>query len=191
MAPFLRALWSLVFCTPMVVYAQAAIEFDDSFIEEQLELLKNEPSNRVVLDIDLPIEEVFSALLSGLPNYSDDVIELRFDNSQSLKKDSIGVGSRRFSTMDNEGILVQKIVAYDPPNTFSYFTEMSRSTVSIPIDFSLGHYELSVQADGRTRAEVSALYKASSRLTGFLVRLLFNRAFEQDFKKAEAYLNSL
>ena len=68
---------------------------------------------------------------------------------------------------------------------------MSESTISAPIDYSIGLYKFSEQANGRTTVEVSAAYKPSSRLTAFLVRFAFNRAFKQDFGRAEKYLNSI
>lgn len=172
-------------------HAQPADEFSDSFISEQLAKAKNDPNNRVVLDIDQPIEVVYRALLSELSSYSDDVVSTTFDNSRSSRLNELDTGSRRITTMENTNILVQKIILFDPPNSFGYFTEMSESTVNAPLDYSIGHYQLSEQANGRTTVEVSAVYRPSSRLTAFLVRFAFNRAFEQDFRRTEEYLNSI
>jgi hypothetical protein len=186
-----KAVSIFVACVALSSHAQSANEFSESFIREQLEKAKIEPNNRVLLDIDQPIEVVFQALLAELPDYSDDVVSILFDNSNSLSRDELGIGSRRISTMENEDILVQKIILFDPPNSFAYFTEMSESTVNAPIDYSIGHYQLTEQANGRTAVEVSAVFRPSSRLTAFLVRFAFNRAFEQDFKNTEEYLNSI
>ena len=172
-------------------HAQPAEEFDDSFINAQLEKAKIDPNNSVTLDIDQPIEVVYRALLSELPSYSDGVVSTLFDNSYSISRSELDIGSKRISTMEDANILVQKIILFDPPNSFAYFTEMSESTISAPLDYSIGHYQLSEQANGRTSVEVSTVYKSNSRLTAFLVKLAFNRAFKQDFRKAEEYLNSI
>jgi hypothetical protein len=191
MSPLSKAILIFVACVALSNHAQPANVFSDSFIREQFEKAKSEPNNRVLLDIDQPIEVVFQALLAELPNYSDDVVSTLFDNSNSLRRNELDVGSRRISTMENEDILVQKIILFDPPNSFAYFTQMVESTVNAPIDYSIGHYQLTEQANGRTAVEVSAVFRPSSRLTAFLVRFAFNRAFEQDFKNAEEYLNSI
>lgn len=191
MPPLSKAISVFVACVVLSSHAQPASEFNDSFIREQFEKAKSDPNNRVLLDIDQPIEVVFQALLAELPNYSDDVVSTLFDNSNSLSKDEIDIGSRRISTMENEDVLVQKIILFDPPNSFAYFTQMSESTVNAPIDYSIGHYQLTEQTNGRTAVEVSAVFRPSSRLTAFLVRFAFNRAFEQDFKNTEEYLNSI
>lgn len=171
--------------------AQLEEEFSDSFMAELLQHAKNIPNNRIVFEVSQPIDSVFRALLSELPNYSDEVLRLTFDNSKSLTPGEVNLGSRRISVMRNEDKLVQKIIEFDPPNSFAYFTEMSQSTVNAPLDYSVGYYRFSEQAEGRTTIEVSAVYQASSRLTGFLVRLGFRRAFNKDFEKAEEYLNSV
>jgi hypothetical protein len=191
MSPLSKAISIFAACVALPNHALPANEFSDSFIREQFEKAKSEPNNRVLLDIDQPIEVVFQALLAELPNYSDDVVSTLFDNSNSLSRNELDVGSRRISTMENEDILVQKIILFDPPNSFAYFTQMSESTVNAPIDYSIGHYQLTEQANGRTAVQVSAVFRPSSRLTAFLVRFAFNRAFEQDFKNAEEYLNSI
>jgi hypothetical protein len=191
MSPLSKAISIFAACVALSNHALPANEFSDSFIREQFEKAKSEPNNRVLLDIDQPIEVVFQALLAELPNYSDDVVSTLFDNSNSLSRNELDVGSRRISTMENEDILVQKIILFDPPNSFAYFTQMSESTVNAPIDYSIGHYQLTEQANGRTTVQVSAVFRPSSRLTAFLVRFAFNRAFEQDFKNSEEYLNSI
>tara|TARA_B110000495_G_C23031830_1_gene614788 strand:- start:314 stop:898 length:585 start_codon:yes stop_codon:yes gene_type:complete len=191
MPPLSKAVSIFVACVALSSHAQSANEFSDSFIREQFEKAKSDPNNRVLLDIDQSIEMVFQALLAELPDYSDDIISTLFDNSNSLRRDELDIGSRRISTMENEDILIQKIILFDPPNSFAYFTEMSESTVNAPIDYSIGLYQLTEQANGRTAVKVSAVFRPSSRLTAFLVRFAFNRAFEQDFKNTEEYLNSI
>ena len=173
------------------VHAQLEEEFSDSFIEAQLQKAKAEPKNRIVFEVKQPIDSVFRALLSELPNYSDSVARLTFNNSKSLILDEISLGSRRISVMENGDLLIQKIIEFDPPNSFAYFTEMSASTVSAPLNYSIGYYRFTEQADGGTAVEVSAVWEASSRLTAFLVRLGFGRAFANDFSEAEKYLNSI
>jgi hypothetical protein len=138
-----------------------------------------------------PIDVVFDALLSRLAEYSESISDISFDNSNSQNSEAVGVGSQRITTMDDGKRLVQRIIIFEPPNTFAYFTDMAKSTVSVPIGYSIGYYQFSELQDETVKAEVSVAYKPSSRLTAFLVRLGFNRALSRDFKKAEEYLNSL
>ena len=158
MSPLNKAVSIFFACVALSSDAQPANEFSDSFIREQFEKAKSDPNNRVLLDIDQSIEIVFQALLAELPDYSDDIISTLFDNSNSLRRDELDIGSRRISTMENEDMLIQKIILFDPPNSFAYFTEMSESTVNVPIDYSIGLYQLTEQANGRTAVTVSAVF---------------------------------
>ena len=181
---------ALTIYTAISGHAQTAGEFGDTFIAEQLEKSRVNPDSHVVLELHQPIEVVFQALLFELADYSEDVRSIDFDNTNSISAGTVNVGSRRISTMVDSSTLVQRLIYYDPPNSFAYFTEMLESSVNAPLDYSIGHYLFSEQPKGQTTAEVSAVYKPSSRLMAYLVRFAFRRAFENDFKSAENYLNN-
>jgi ribosome-associated toxin RatA of RatAB toxin-antitoxin module len=169
----------------------AASEFDAGFISLQLERAQKEPDHRVYLEIKLPKEEVFNALLSQLHEYSGDISSITFRHPNSSLSDNPVIGSIRISTMDNDEILAQRIISFDPPNHFAYFTDIEKSTVDVPLDYTIGHYRFIEDADGHTNVQISVVYQPSSSLTSFLVRRIFNRAMDRDFEKAEEYLNSL
>lgn len=169
----------------------AASDYDDQFVLNELERAKSNPDNSTMLEVAQPIELVFDALLTRLAEYSENIASISFDHSAALKTGALGVGSERITTMDDGKRLVQRILIFEPPKRFAYFTDMAKSTVGAPIDYSIGYYKFSEQQDGRVKAAVSVVYKPSSRLTAFLVRLGFNRAMSRDFQKAEEYLNSL
>ena len=169
----------------------AASEYADAFIDAELERAISDPDNSTALDVDQPIEIVFDALLTRLAEYSEDITEIGFDHSEARVPGEPGVGSLRTTSMTDGTRLVQRIILFDPPQRFAYFTDMSLSTVRVPIDYSIGYYSFSEQRDGRVGARVSVTYEPSSRLTAFLVRLGFSRALSRDFRRAEEFLNTL
>ncbi|MDG1026082.1 MAG: hypothetical protein P8N94_03780 [Gammaproteobacteria bacterium] len=168
-----------------------ASEYDQQFIDAELERTIVNPDNSTAIKVDQPIGLVFDALLSRLAEYTENITRIDFDHSSAADPATLSIGSERITTMDDGRKLVQRIIIFEPPNRFAYFTDMSLSTVNVPIDYSIGYYTFAEQSDGKTAATVAVAYKPSSRLTAFLVRLGFNRALSKDFEKAQAYLNSL
>ena len=168
-----------------------ASEYDQQFIDAELKRTIVNPDNSTAIKVDQPIGLVFDALLSRLAEYTENITRIDFDHSSAADPATLSIGSERITTMDDGRKLVQRIIIFEPPNRFAYFTDMSLSTVNVPIDYSIGYYTFAEQSDGKTAATVAVAYKPSSRLTAFLVRLGFNRALSKDFGKAQAYLNSL
>jgi hypothetical protein len=168
-----------------------ASEYDQQFIDAELKRTIVNPDNSTAIKVDQPIGLVFDALLSRLAEYTENITRIDFDHSSAADPATLSIGSERITTMDDGRKLVQRIIIFEPPNRFAYFTDMSLSTVNVPIDYSIGYYTFAEQSDGKTAATVAVAYKPSSRLTAFLVRLGFNRALSKDFEKAQAYLNSL
>jgi len=186
-----RTLYCLALCTLCVGEQAFADEYIEQYIRQEVERAIDAPDNSTSIEVSQGIEVVFDALLSRLALYSDDIDSIQFDHSGSPDQATLGIGSERITTMENGRTLIQRIIIFEPPNRFAYFTDMALSTVSVPIDYSVGYYTFSEQPSGGTVANVSVAYKPSSRLTAFLVRLGFNRALSRDFKRAEEYLNSL
>jgi len=168
-----------------------ASEYDQQFIDAELERTIVNPDNSTAIEVDQPIGIVFDALLSRLAEYTQNITRIDFDHSSAADPTALSIGSERITTMDDGRKLVQRIIIFEPPNRFAYFTDMALSTVNVPIDYSIGYYTFAEQSDGKTAATVAVAYKPSSRLTALLVRLGFNRALSRDFEKAQAYLNSL
>lgn len=181
----------VMFLCLIVVQAASAAEYSSDFIRSEVLRAEENPDSGTSIRVDMAIELVFDALLSRLDEYTEDVASVSFEHDSSSMPGALGVGSERITTMTDGNILVQRIVTYRPPEEFAYFTDMALSTVSVPIDYSVGHYRFIELDDDIVEARVSVAYKPSSRLTALLVRIGFNRALTRDFRNAEAYLNSL
>lgn len=182
---------TLLLATSTPAWLFAASAYSDQFIGAELERARLNPDNTTTLEVAQPIDLVFDALLTRLAEYSEDIAGVSFDHDNALVAGELGIGSLRITHMDDGTRLVQKIIVFDPPRAFAYFTDMSLSSVSAPIDYSIGYYRFEEQAIDRISATVSVTYQPSSRLTAFLVRLGFGRALSRDFRRAEDYLNSL
>lgn len=172
------------------VPASATENFSEQFIAAQLERAKVDPDHRVSIEVNQPVAVVFDVLLNRLADYSDDVASISFITGNEAAAGSPGVGSERITTLSNGEQLVQRLLLFDTPYRFAYFTDMNKSTVSVPMQYSIGHYALEDLGNGRTRAEISVAYAPSSRLFSLFVRAGFSRALQRDFANAEKFLNS-
>lgn len=170
--------------------AAAQQSFDPAFAQTEMERAINTPDTQVSLTVQASPQQVFNALLKQLVQYSDDAVRVTFDHSDSEVPHSLGVGSIRRTEMKNGDLLFQRIIYLNEPYAFSYFTDMTLSTVNVPLSYTVGHYSIQQTDSTHVEATVSVAYQPSSRLSGFIVRRLFNRAVRQDFAKAEQYLNS-
>ena len=175
--------------------AGAAENFSEQFIAAQLERAQVEPDHRVTIEVDQPVEVVFEVLLKRLADYSDDVVSIRFVNGVTANEANPGVGSERagserITTLANGDELVQRLLLVEAPYRFAYFTDMNKSTASVPIQYSIGHYVFEDLGNGKTRAQISVAYAPSSRLLSLFVRAGFSRALQRDFANAEKFLNS-
>lgn len=179
-------LFAVTVIAPASLIAQES--FPPEFIAEALQRAKSAPDHRVTIELNAPIDVVFDTLLMRLADYSDDVKSVAFEQTGATPQ-PIGVGSERITVLESDKTLVQRLVEFDPPRTFAYFTDMQKSEADLPIDYSIGQYELTEQDDGTVRAQISVVLQPSSALTGFVVRRVFNRAMDRDFKRAAAFLN--
>jgi hypothetical protein len=179
-------LLSLVF----TFQAVAQQPFDESFAAREMQRAINDPDTRVSLKVTASQQQVFDALLKQVDRYTEDAVKVSFDHSGSEQTPRLGVGSIRRTEMKNGDLLYQRIIQLDEPSSFSYFTDMTLSTVNVPLDYTVGHYTVKQTSSSGVKATVSVAYQTSSVLTGFIVRRVFNRAVQQDFAKAEKYLNA-
>jgi len=164
--------------------------FDKEFAASEMQRAIDKPDTRVTLKVEASQQRVFDALLKQVDRYSDDAVNVSFDHSNSEQPGSLGVGTIRKTEMENGDLLYQRIIHVNEPESFSYFTDMTLSSVSVPLDYTVGYYLLTQASTSTVQATVSVAYQPSSRLTGFLVKRLFNRAVRQDFAKAEQFLNA-
>jgi hypothetical protein len=163
-----------------VVNAQAS--YDSVFIDAELERVVSDPENSVTISVDAPVDYVFRFLMERLDLYTKDAETITFDSS--LGEGIKGVGTERTTTMKEGGTLVQRFLIMEPSSTYAYFTDISKSTLSVPLKYSLAKYEFAEIGANKTSVKISVVYQPSSRLTGFIVRRLFNSAFERDFNNA-------
>jgi len=162
------------------VNAQAS--FDSAFIDAELERVVSGPENSVTISVDAPVDYVFRFLMERLDLYTKDAETITFDTSAG--EGTKGVGTERTTTMKEGGTLVQRFLIMEPTSTYAYFTDISKSTLSVPLKYSLAKYEFTEIGANKTSVKISVVYQPSSRLTGFIVRRLFNSAFERDFNNA-------
>lgn len=166
-------------------------QFSDSFIEQELSRVKTDPDNTVTIFVDAPIEYVYEFLLERLDLYTEDAATVSFDHSSATRENAFSIGSQRTTKMKNGGTLLQRFIVADQFSSYAYFTDISKSTLSVPLKYSLGYYEFQEISEARTKVTVAVVYQPSSRLLGFIVRRAFNAAFSRDFNHAAILMNEL
>ena len=127
----------------------------------------------------------FALCAEGGPRLlGSDATGVEFEHSNSDTRGQLGSGSERITTLVNSEKLVQRFLQFDPPHNYAYFTDMEKSTLEAPLDYSIARYELSSITNEVTNLKISVVYRSSSRLLGFFVRRAFVSALEKDFEKA-------
>ena len=167
-----------------VCFYSAAAELEEEFIQQELARTQLDPDHTVTFEINAPSEFVFQSLIRRVADYASDAVAVEFDHNNSLTPDRLDGGSVRITTMENSDQLVQRILLFDPPLSYAYYTDMNASTIEAPLDYSLARYNLTELDDNRTRVQISVVYKSSSRLLSYFVRRAFNAALESDFELA-------
>ena len=162
----------------------------DSLIAQELERAQTKPDSATEVVIDAPADYVFTFLTTRLHDYVVDANTLEFDHSGSPRSDQLGEGSVRTATMQNGELLVQRFLLLDPPREFAYHTDMQRSTLEAPLQYSVGRYQLTELNERQTRLNVAVTYRATSRLFGFIVRRAFSSALRRDFERAAGIIGS-
>lgn len=162
------------------VNAQAS--YGDEFIQTELERVASDPDNSVIIYVDAPVDYVYRFLMERLDLYTADAEAVTFDSGDGSSQAS--VGTERTTVMKKGGSLIQRFLIVEPSTTYAYFTDISKSTLSVPLKYSLAKYEFTEIDADNTTVKISVVYKPSSRLTGFIVRRLFNSVFVRDFNNA-------
>jgi len=186
-SPLSLGILLLVLAGPTTLLAQDT--YTAEFISTELQRAKTGPDHRVTIAVNAPIEDVFDALLMRLAEFSSEVQSITFAESGDGGPQTIGIGSERTTVLASGKTLIQRVVEFNPPYTFAYFTDMQKSDASVPIDYSIGQYQLMQQDDGTVQAQVSVVFKPSSRLTGFIVRRALKYSLNREFEEAEEFLN--
>lgn len=186
----LRIRFLLAFLAVMPASPAGSQTIPDSLIIQELERAQTEPDSATEVMIDAPIDYVFTFLTTRLHDYVADATAVEFDHSGSPRSEQLGKGSIRTATMQNGELLVQRFLLMDPPREFAYHTDMQRSTLEAPLQYSVGRYRLTELNERQTRLNVAVTYRATSRLFGFIVRRAFSSALRRDFERAAGIISS-
>ncbi|MEC7581685.1 MAG: SRPBCC family protein, partial [Pseudomonadota bacterium] len=190
MRDIIRIRFFLAFLTVMPASPAGSQTIPDGLIIQELERAQTEPDSATEVVIDAPVNYVFTFLTTRLHEYVADATALEFDHSGSLRSDQLGEGSVRTATMQNGELLVQRFLLMAPPREFAYHTDMQRSTLEAPLQYSVGRYRLTELNKRQTRLNVSVTYRATSRLFGFIVRRAFSSALRRDFDRAAGIISN-
>ena len=186
----LRIRFLLAFLAVMPASPAGSQTIPDGLIIQELERAQTEPDSATEVVIDAPIDYVFTFLTTRLHDYVADATTVEFDHAGSPRSDQLGKGSIRTATMQNGELLVQRFLLMDPPREFAYHTDMQRSTLEAPLQYSVGSYRLTELNERQTRLNVAVTYRATSRLFGFIVRRAFSSALRRDFERAAGIISS-
>lgn len=186
----LRIRFLLAFLAVMPASPAGSQTIPDGLIIQELERAQTEPDSATEVVIDAPIDYVFTFLTTRLHDYVADATAVEFDHSGSPRSEQLGKGSIRTATMQNGELLVQRFLLMDPPREFAYHTDMQRSTLEAPLQYSVGRYRLTELNERQTRLHVAVTYRATSRLFGFIVRRAFSSALRRDFERAAGIISS-
>jgi len=162
----------------------AAENPNETVIAQELQRTQTEPDSVASVTIAAPVGFVFEFLTSRPHDYTDNAVEAAFDHSGSEISNGLGRGSIRTITLENGDTLFQRFLLFDQPATYAYLTDMDRSTVSLPLNYSIARYELTELTDSSTALRVSLVYQPSSRLLAFIVRRAFRSALQNEFERA-------
>ena len=186
----LRIRFLLAFLAVMPASLAGSQTIPDSLIIQELERAQTEPDSATEVVIDAPVDYVFTFLTTRLHDYVADATAVEFDHSGSPRSEQLGKGSIRTATMQNGELLVQRFLLMYPPREFAYHTDMQRSTLEAPLQYSVGSYRLTELNERQTRLNVAVTYRATSRLFGFIVRRAFSSALRRDFERAAGIISS-
>ena len=185
-----RIRFLLAFLAVMPASPAGSQTIPDGLIIQELERAQTEPDSATEVVVDAPIDYVFNFLTTRLHDYVADATAVEFDHSGSPRSEQLGKGSIRTATMQNGELLVQRFLLMDPPREFAYHTDMQRSTLEAPLQYSVGSYRLTELNERQTRLNVAVTYRATSRLFGFIVRRAFSSALTRDFERAAGIISS-
>ena len=166
---------------PSTFYAQ---EINMDLIERELIRVQADPDQSIEISISAPLSYVFDFLSLRLNEYVMDGRAIEFNHSNSAVPGKFGVGSIRKLTMENDAFLIQRFLQFQRDAGYAYFTDMDKSTLEAPLNYSLSRYEFSETKEGETIVRISVVYQSSSRLLAYFVRRAFSSSLRRDFERA-------
>lgn len=161
-----------------------AQEIGPELIEKELTRAQVDPDQSIEISVNAPLSYVFEFLSLRLNEYVEDARAIEFNHSNSEAPGKLGVGSIRKLTMENDAHLIQRFLQFQRHVGYAYFTDMDKSTLEAPLDYSLSRYEFSESKEGQTIVRISVVYKSSSRLLAYFIRRAFSSSLRRDFERA-------
>lgn len=154
--------------------------------EIDISTLTASPQRKVVMmQFDRPLPEVFEFLLQQVDVYSDDIMDVEFDNAESATPDTIGQGSVRICTMKKGKKLYEPLVVYKQNEYYAYTTDPKRSTMKLPIRDVLLFYTFEEKGENTTLVTVRAHFMPDVFLPMRpVVNTVFNRNIVKTFAGA-------
>ena len=164
----------------------SAQEISLELIEQELTRTQVDPDQSIEISVNAPLSYVFDFLSLRLNEYVEGARAVEFNHSNSEASDRLDIGSIRKLTMENDTYLIQRFLQFQRDIGYDYFTDMDKSTLEAPLNYSLSRYEFSETTEGQTIVRISVVYQSSSRLLAYFVRRAFSSSLRRDFERAAA-----
>ena len=163
-----------------------AQEISLELIEQELTRTQVDPDQSIEISVNAPLSYVFDFLSLRLNENVEGARAVEFNHSNSEASGRLDIGSIRKLTMENDTYLIQRFLQFQRDIGYAYFTDMDKSTLEAPLNYSLSRYEFSETKEGQTIVRISVVYQSSSRLLAYFVRRAFSSSLRRDFERAAA-----
>ncbi len=164
---------------PLSVNAQDSARSFDAAITEDITLRRN-----VSVRFDQPPTDILPLLLTRVDLYDPDIVEVRFDHSQSEVPGQFGVGSRRICVFADGRALVEPLVVYDPPYAYGYTVDPEASTMNLPVSDIVLLYAFEANEIGGTALTVQAYFDPRIPGTGPVIEPVLTGTLRRTFQTA-------
>ncbi|PTX55472.1 hypothetical protein C8N43_0111 [Litoreibacter ponti] len=164
---------------PAITNAQDAMRRLDATIVEGVSLRRT-----VRMSFNDAPAELLPQLLTRVDLYDPNIVEVRFDHSQSETPGQFGVGSRRICVFGDGRELVEPIVVYDPPHSLGYTVDAEASTMSLPVSDIILIYDFQAAESGGTDLTVKAYFDPRIAGTGPVIEPVLTGTLRRTFQTA-------
>ncbi|WP_299707056.1 SRPBCC family protein [uncultured Tateyamaria sp.] len=165
--------------SPLTANAQDWARSFDAAITKDITLRRN-----VSVRFDQAPAEILPLLLTRVDLYDPNIVEVRFDHSQSEVPGQFGVGSRRICVFADGRELVEPLVVYDPPYTYAYTVDADASTMNLPVRDIVLLYAFEANKTGGTDLTVQAYFDPRIPGTGPVIEPVLTGTFRRTFQTA-------
>ncbi|WP_299508233.1 hypothetical protein [uncultured Roseobacter sp.] len=164
---------------PVTVNAKDWTRSFDAAITQDITLRRN-----VSVLFDQAPAEILPLLLTRVDLYDPDIVEVRFDHSQSEIPGQFGVGSRRICVFADGRELVEPLVVYNPPYTYGYTVDAEASTMNLPVSDIVLLYAFEANETGGTDLTVQAYFDPRVPGTGPVIDPVLTGTLRRTFQTA-------